>query len=154
MTSRHLVAFVGAALLFGMTSSASAQSKWWSAERHRRELALTAEQSQRLEQIYQATVPKLRSAKKELDRQELQFSELMKRDSPPPESEVMAAIERLETAKSGLGKLRTLMLYQMRRVLTPEQRAKLEAEHQQNERDHSRNRGGRPPLGDDRPASR
>ena len=78
----------------------------------------------------------------------------MKRDSPPPESEVMAAIERLETAKSGLGKLRTLMLYQMRRVLTPEQRAKLEAEHQQNERDHSRNRGGRPPLGDDRPASR
>jgi Spy/CpxP family protein refolding chaperone len=154
MTSRLLVAFVGAALLFGMTSSASAQSKWWSAERHRRELALTAEQSQRLEQIYQATVPKLRSAKKELDRQELQFSELMKRDSPPPENEVMAAIERLEAARSGLGRLRTLMLYQMRRVLTPEQRAKLEAEHQQNERDHSRNRGGRPPLGDDRPASR
>ena len=146
MTPRPLVTFVGVALLFGMTSSASPQSKWWTAERHRRELALTAEQSQRLEQIYQATVPKLRAAKKELDQQESQFSELMKRVSPPPESEVMATIERLEAARSGLGKLRTLMLYQMRRVLTPEQRAKLEAEHQRNEGDHSGNPSGRPPY--------
>ena len=65
MTSRHLVTFVGAALLCSMTSSASAQSKWWNTERLTRELGLTADQSQQLEQIYQATVPKLRAAKKD-----------------------------------------------------------------------------------------
>ena len=144
MTPRHLVIVVCAALLGVITSSASAQSKWWTAEGPKRELGLTAEQSQRLEQIYQATLPKLRAAKKELDRQESQFSELMKRNSPPPEGEVMAAIDRLEGARSDLGKLRTLMLYQMRRVLTAEQRAKLEAEHERNERNHGAGRGGHP----------
>ena len=153
MTLRHLVTVVGAALLCLMTSSASPQSKWWNTERITRELGLTAEQSQQLEQIYQATVPKLRTAKKELDWQESQFSELMKRDSPPPENEVMAAIERLEAARSGLGKFRTLMLYQMRRVLTPEQRAKLEAEHERNKRNHGADRGGRSPLDHVRPGS-
>lgn len=144
MTARPLVTFVCVASLSVMTISASAQSKWWTAEGPRQELGLTAEQSQRLEQIYQATLPKFRAAKKELDRQEFQFSELMKRNSPPPEGEVMAAIDRLEAARGDLGKLRTLMLYQMRRVLTPEQRAKLEAEHERNERNHRAGRGGRP----------
>lgn len=135
MTPRYLVTFASAALLGVMTISASAQSKWWTDKGRERELGLTAEQSQQLEQIYQATVPKLRAAKKELDRQESHFSELMKRDSAAPESEVMATIDRLEAARSALGKLRTLMLYQMRRVLTPEQRAKLEAEHERRQRD-------------------
>ena len=146
MTPRHLVIVVCAALLGVITSSASAQSKWWTTEGPTRELGLTAGQSQRLEQIYQATLPKLRAAKKELDRQESQFSELMKRNSPPPEGEVMAAIDRLEAARGDLGKLRTLMLYQMRRVLTSEQRAKLEAEHERNERNHGAGRGGHPQL--------
>ena len=154
MTSRHLVAVVCVALFGVMTSSASGQSKWWNAEGPKRQLGLTAEQSQQLERIYQSTLPKLRTAKAELDRQELHFSELMKRDSPPPEAEVLAAIERLEGARSGLGKLRTLMLYQMRRVLTPEQRAKLEAEHERNERDHGADRDRLPQRDHDRPGSR
>jgi len=154
MTPRHLVTFVCAALLSVMTSSVSAQSKWWNAEGPRRELGLSVEQSQQLERIYQSTLPKLRTAKTELDRQETHFSELMKRDSPSPEGEVMATIERLEGARSDLRKLRTLMLYQMRRVLTPQQRAKLEAEHERNERDHGADRGGHPQLDHRRPGSR
>ena len=145
MTPRHLVTLGCAALFSVMTISASAQSKWWNAEGPKRELGLTAEQSQQLERIYQSTLPKLRAAKTELDRQESHFSELMRRDSPPPEGEVMATIERLEAARSDLGKLRTVMLYQMRRILTPEQRRKLEAEHERNERDHGADRGGRRP---------
>lgn len=153
MTQRHLVILACAALLSVLTTSASGQSKWWNGERSKRELGLTVEQSQQIEQIYQATLPRLRTAKKELDRQETHFSELMKRRDAPPEGDVTAAIERLEAARSGLGKLRTLMLYQMRRVLTPEQRAKLEAEHERRDRP-DRDRSGLPQLDRDRPRSR
>ena len=143
MTRRHLVTLACTALVGLMASSAPAQSKWWNADKSKQELGLTSEQSQQLEQIYQVMLPKLRTAKNELDKQEAHFSELMKRDSLP-ESDVMAAIDRLESARGGLGKLRTLMLYQMRRVLTPDQRAKLEAEH---ERDHPQtDRAGRPRM--------
>jgi Spy/CpxP family protein refolding chaperone len=154
MTLRHLVTFVGVALVSVTTSLASSQSKWWNTESSRRELGLSAEQSQQLERIYKMTVPKLREAKRELDRQESQFSELMKRDALPAESEVMAAIDRLEAARSALGKIRTAMLYQMRRVLTQEQRAKLEAEHERIQREHGSDRGRHPPLDYDRPRSR
>lgn len=144
MTRRHLVTLGCAALVGLLASSASAQSKWWNADKSKQELGLSSEQSQQLEQIYQAMLPKLRTAKQELDRQEAHFSELMKRDSLP-ESDVMAVIDRLEGARGDLRKLRTVMLYQMRRVLTPDQRAKLEAEH---ERDHPQTDGsGRPRMG-------
>jgi len=155
MTRLLLVTFAYAVLFSVMTSSASGQSRWWNDERSKRELGLTVEQSQRIEQIYQATLPKLRTAKKELDRQEAYFSELMKRRDAPAEGDVTAAVERLEAARSDLGKLRTLMLYQMRRVLTPEQRAKLEAEHERSGRDRrDGNRSAYPQLGDGRPRSR
>ena len=155
MTRRLLVSFAYAALFSVMTSSASGQSKWWNDERSKRELGLTVEQSQQIEQIYQATLPRLRTAKRALDRQEASFSELMKRRDAPPEGDVSAAIERLESARSDLGRLRTLMLYQMRRILTPEQRAKLEAEHERTGRDRrGGDRSAHPQLGDGRPGSR
>jgi Spy/CpxP family protein refolding chaperone len=155
MTRRHLVIVGCAALVLltpVMTVSLSAQGKWWTSEKYKQRLGLTAEQSQQCEQIFQAMAPKLRAAKAELDRQEGRFSELLKR-SDSTEAQITPAIDSLEAARSDLGKLRSLMLYRMRTVLTPEQRAMLEADHQRNERPHSGS-GTRPEKDSGRPGSR
>jgi Spy/CpxP family protein refolding chaperone len=73
--------------------------------------------------------PRLRAAKQALEREEARFSELLKR-SDSPESKITEAIDTLEAARSEAGKIRTLMLYRMFTVLTPEQRAVMEADHQ------------------------
>src|SRR5688572_14692985 len=60
--------FVVAVLL---STPALAQGKWWQSD-HRffRELALTQDQSKRLEEIFQAAVPTLKTHKKTLDEAE------------------------------------------------------------------------------------
>lgn len=155
MTRRHLV-IVGCAVLVlltpVMTVSLSAQGKWWTSEKYKQRLGLTAEQSQRCEQIFQGMAPKLRAAKQELEREEVRFSELLKR-SDSNETKIMAAIETLEAARSEAGKIRTLMLYRMFTVLTPEQRALMEADHQRTERPHTGS-GARPEKDSGRPGSR
>lgn len=153
---RRLLVIVGCAALVMlipvMTVSLSAQGKWWTSEKYKQRLGLTPEQSQQCEQIFQAMAPKLRAAKQELDRQEARFSELLKR-SDSTESQITPAIDSLEAARSGLGKLRSLMLYRMRTVLTPEQRAMLEADHQSSEQHHSGS-SARPEKDSGRPVSR
>lgn len=132
MIRRHLVIAGCAALVLltsVMTISVSAQGKWWTSEQYKQRLGLTTEQTQRCEQIFQAMAPRLRAAKQALEREEARFSELLKR-SDSPESKITEAIDTLEAARSEAGKIRTLMLYRMFTVLTPEQRALMEADHQ------------------------
>ena len=112
---------------------------WWNSDPIKREVKLTDEQSARIEQVFQASLPQLRSSKEELDRQEAVLSKLMA-GSVADEAEVMLAIDRVETARYTMSKARTMMLFRINRLLTPEQRAKLEAIHRRNEaeRDHPR----------------
>jgi Spy/CpxP family protein refolding chaperone len=134
-----------------MTISLSAQGKWWTSETYKQRLGLTAEQSQQCEKIFKAMAPKLRAAKLELNRQEAYFSELLMRNDST-ESQIMLAIDALEAARSEAGKLRTLMLYRMFTVLTPEQRAMMEADHQRNAHPGS-GPGARPEKDSGRPGS-
>ena len=55
---------------------AAGQGKWWQSEEYKRELRLTTEQSKRLEEIFQAAVPTLKSLKKALDQAESEFERL------------------------------------------------------------------------------
>ena len=112
---------------------------WWNSDPIKREMKLTDEQSARIEQVFQASLPQLRASKQELDRQEAVLSKLMA-GSVADEAEVMLAIDRVETARYTMSKARTMMLFRINRLLTPEQRAKLEAIHRRNEaeRDHPR----------------
>lgn len=152
MTRRHLVILGCAALVMltpVMTVSLSAQGKWWTSDKYKQRLGLTAEQSKQCEQIFQAMAPRLRAAKQALEREEARFSELLKR-SDSPESKITEAIDTLEAARSEAGKIRTLMLYRMFTVLTPEQRAVMESDHQ---RTHSGS-SARPEKDSGRPGSR
>ena len=101
--------------------------KWWIDEPMRGELGITDQQSAAIEQLWQKTIPKLREARERIGTLEEQLSRMI-RDSSD-EAAVVAQIEKVENTRSEANKARTLMLYRMNRVLTPDQRDKLKAMH-------------------------
>ena len=108
---------------------ASAQGfKWWQSERIKDELALSADQTTRLEAVYQELLPRMTTAKQDLDGLEKRLSEVV-RDATAAEADVMRQVDLVEAARSSLGKTRTLMIYRMHRILSPEQRVKMKAIH-------------------------
>jgi Spy/CpxP family protein refolding chaperone len=108
--------------------------KWWQSEDVRTELALTDKQSAEAEQIFQAAWPKLKTSKETLDRLEEELSRTIA-DGTASEAGVSQQVDRVEAARSELGKLRTLMLFRLNKILTAEQRIKLKAYHDRRERE-------------------
>lgn len=108
-------------------------SKWWLAAESRAAVGITDRQSAKIERIFQAMLGDLRAEKALFERQEQELSRLLDTDGIE-EAVVILAIDRVEAARSALAKTRTLMLYRMRRVLSPEQRVRLDDYHKQQER--------------------
>jgi Spy/CpxP family protein refolding chaperone len=115
------------------------RKRWWHDEKMKAELGLTEQQSADVHAVFQAALPRLRAAKKELDELDGVLSAMI-RERTADESEVARVVDKVEAARSSLGKERTLMLYRIHRILTPEQNARLKALHDQQERA----RDGRP----------
>ncbi len=107
-------------------SAGALKFKWWQSERFVRELALTTDQQTRLEGIFKSSWPSLEACKGDLDRLDSELSKLIA-DGTTAETQVIQQIDRVEASRSALGRARSLMLYRMYRVLTPEQRVKLNA---------------------------
>ena len=127
-------AVVTAALLFLAAPAVAQGFKWWQSDLYKRELGLTAEQSRRLEDIFQAAAPTLRIQKKALDQAETEFERLVEKGD---DGAVMEQVGRVEIARAELNKSRTMMLLRMRRVLTTDQWAKFTALHQAAERERA-----------------
>ncbi len=123
------------AVLVTLALPAAGQGKWWQSEEYKRELKLTTEQSKRLEDVFQAAVPTLKSLKKALDQAESEFERLLERGD---DGSVMDQVERVEAARAELNKSHTLMMLKMKRVLTAEQWTKFNAMHQTAERERNR----------------
>ena len=98
--------------------------KWWLYDRA--ELGITDQQSTSINQIFESTIPKLRDTRQELDRAEDELSRTIK-EHKADLAVVSGQLDRLESARSQHNKTRTLMLYRMHLLLSPEQRTKLEA---------------------------
>lgn len=98
--------------------------KWWSSDEGRAEIGLTDVQSKRLEAIFQRFLPALKSNKDDVDKYQREVSKLLA-EAREDEDVVLHAIDRLESAQSALSRTRTLMLYRMYKLLTPEQREKV-----------------------------
>ena len=112
-----LIAIVGAPVL-------AQRGKWWQDEQFRRELALTAEQSARLEAIFQKTQPTLRERMQALNQAEEQLDRLIEKGD---DASVLEYVGVVESARAELNKTRTMMLLRMRRTLTADQWAKFTA---------------------------
>ena len=136
MTPKNLLRlFVVSSALLVTALPASGQGKWWQSEDYKRELKLTPEQSKKLEDVFQASVPTLKSLKKSLDQAESEFERLLERGD---DGSVMDQVERVEAARAELNKSHTMMMLRMKRVLTTEQWTKFNAMHQTAERERIR----------------
>jgi Spy/CpxP family protein refolding chaperone len=100
--------------------------KWWLSDEGRAEFSITDAQSRDLEAIFQQVLPTLKTNKSDLDRQEKALAQLLN-DANSPETMVVQTIDRVEAARSALSRTRTLMLYRMYRLLSAEQRVKVQA---------------------------
>ena len=109
---------------------------WWKDPRFQHELALSADQSARIDAIFQAAISQLRPKKEELDKQEDLLSQQIA--SGADEGLVTRQVEKVEAIRSQMNKMRTLMLLKERQVLSPDQRVKLNKLHEQWEKDHKR----------------
>jgi Spy/CpxP family protein refolding chaperone len=109
---------------------------WWKDPQFQRELALSADQSARIDAIFQAAISQLRPKKEELDKQEDLLSQQIVAGAD--EALVTRQVEKVEAIRSHMNKMRTLMLLKERQILSPEQRVKLNKLHEQWEKDHKR----------------
>ena len=124
-------------LLLAPATPVGAQSfAWWKSEQFQKEVGLTTEQCARIDNIFQAALPKLRESKEELDKQETKLSNLIAESAD--EARVLRQVDRVEAIRASLNKMRTLMLLHERQVLTPDQLVKFKAAYAQWEKDHPR----------------
>lgn len=98
--------------------------KWWLYDRA--ELGISDQQSKDINAIFESTLPKLRETRQELDKAEDDMARIIK-EHKADLAVVSGQLDRLESARSQHNKTRTLMLYRMHLLLSPEQRTKLEA---------------------------
>ncbi len=135
MVSR--IALLLTAALVATTAAQQPQSrthKWWQDQETRKVLSLTDQQSAQVEDLFEASLPRLRDLRKSLDTLENDLSVLI-RNGQSDESVVVAKIDEAEQTRAELNKTRTLMLYRMHKVLTPEQNRKLKELFDQRERE-------------------
>jgi Spy/CpxP family protein refolding chaperone len=99
---------------------------WWKSPDTRAELGISDKQSKEIDDIFQETVPSLRAAKEELDKLDDAVAKLIK-EGTADIAVVASRVGQAEQARATLTTQRTVMLYRMHRLLTPEQRVKLDA---------------------------
>ena len=100
---------------------------WWKSDPFKKELGLTADQSARIDKIWETTRPELRQEWDELSKLEDKLSHLIQADAD--EAALTRQIDRVETARANANKTRSLMLVQMLKVLSPDQRTRFRAVH-------------------------
>jgi Spy/CpxP family protein refolding chaperone len=123
--------------LLALSAPLGAQSfAWWKSEAFQKEVGLTPDQCARIDAVFQATLPKLRQGRDELDRQEAELSKLI--ESNADEASVTRQIDRVEAIRASLNKSRTLMLFHMHQVLTPDQLVKFKTAHDKWVQEHRR----------------
>ena len=100
------------------------RGKWWQDKQFQSELSLTPEQSSRLEEVFQKTLPTLLQRMRALDDAEDEFDRLVESGD---DASVLEYVGIVEAARAELNKTRTVMLLRMRRSLTTDQWAKFTA---------------------------
>ena len=111
---------------------------WWKAPETRAELGISDKQSKDIDEIFQETLPSLRAAKDELDKLDEAVTKLIK-EGTADVSVVAKQVAQAEQARANLTTKRTVMLYRMHRLLTPEQRIKLDAMFERREAERRKN---------------
>ena len=100
--------------------------KWWINPDSRKEIGINETQSAKIDKIFEEMFPAQRAKWRELQQLEPEVAKLLK-ERVADVATVQQQVERMERLDAERRMLRTVMLYRMNLVLTPEQRLKLEA---------------------------
>ena len=126
-------------VLLALAAPLHAQSfgfSWWKDAQFQRDLGLTPDQTAKIDAIFQSTISLLRQKKADLDRQEDELSRMIAAGAD--ESLVTRQVDKVESTRASMNKMRTLMLLHERQVLTPDQRVRLNKLHEQMFKDKDR----------------
>lgn len=122
---RRLAAFAVVLLAASaLTAQGIAEGKWWKRPRIAQELALSPEQSEKLEKIFAAAKPKLIDLRADFEKKQFDYDQAMQSDNVDRKA-LEAKIEAREQSRAALQKELALMELDMKAVLSPEQRQKL-----------------------------
>ena len=91
----------------------------------RAELGISDQQSAAIEQVWQRTYAQRTDLNDRLDKADAILQKMIL--DGVEESAFVAQLDKVEAARSEANKARVLLLYRMNKVLTPDQRAKLDA---------------------------
>ena len=122
---------------------------WWKSEPFKKELGLAPDQATRIDKIWETTRLELRQEWDDLSKLESKLSHLIQKDAD--EAVLTRQIDRVETARAAANKTRSLMLVQMLKVLTPEQRTRFTTLHDKWQHDQRAVRPGGAPGAPHRP---
>jgi Spy/CpxP family protein refolding chaperone len=98
---------------------------WWKNPKHIAELGLTTQQSAKIDEIFHKTMETARPLREEVQKLEKNLDATI-REAKMEVSAFAQEVEKIESKRAELNKMRTVMLYRMRRVLNSEQNAKLQ----------------------------
>ena len=128
MSGRRIAAGLALALLLASaaaTAQPALEGKWWKRPRIVQALGLTAAQSGELEKIFAAHKPKLIDLKADLEKKQFEYEQAMSAETID-RKRVEASVAAREQARARLQTELSLMELDMRQVLTPEQREKVQ----------------------------
>jgi len=115
--------------------------RWWNDPHLAQQIGLTDQQKQQMDQIFLQHRLKLIDLNANLEKQEVLFRPMIAADQPD-ETKILAQIDAIAQARAELEKADARMLFDLRKVLTPEQWQKLKALRMEH-RDRDRMRGDR-----------
>lgn len=111
--------------------------KWWLNPDSRKELGISEEQSRQIDGIFESSMPPQREMWREEQKLEPELSKILK-EGAADVATVTAKVQHLEKLRADRQALRTVMIYRISLVLTPEQRTKLEAFRKRREENQRR----------------
>jgi Spy/CpxP family protein refolding chaperone len=99
---------------------------WWKDEAARNDLKLTTEQVAEIDKIFHTNLAKAKPLREELTALEATLNRTIRENTA--EVQVVAAqVEKVESKRAELNRMRVVMLYRMRHVLTPDQNTRFQA---------------------------
>jgi Spy/CpxP family protein refolding chaperone len=101
--------------------------RWWKNPEMVERLGVTADQQKKMDDIFQQHRLKLIDVTAAVEREEVTLEPMMEADQPD-EARIVAQIDKVAQARAELEKANARMLLGIRRVLTPDQWKKLQAE--------------------------
>ena len=141
MSRKLFVCLALSLLALAWTAPVEAQRfRWWKDDGFARELALTPDQSIRIEAVFQGAQPALRAQQRALSMLEDELEKLVK-EARVEESEVDHFVGKVESARADLARTRTMMIYRIRRILTLDQHVKLQELFDKREKERRSKRG-------------